>query len=67
MKNATYISPQSQNGLIEVIGDQIFQGIVEDVNASPFYAMLTDKLTSHNAEYLASCIRIFDHKQNTIR
>jgi len=40
--------PQSQNGLIEVIGDQIFQGIVEDLNASPFYAILADEITSNN-------------------
>ena len=67
MRNATYISPQSQNDLIEVIGEQIFQGIVDDVNASPFYAILADEVTSHNVEYLALCVRFFDHKQNTIR
>ena len=67
MKNATYISPQSQNDLIEVIGDQIFQGIVEDVNASPFYAILADEVTSHNVEYLSLCIRFFDHNQKSIR
>ena len=67
MKNATYISPQSQNDLIEVIGDQIFQGIVEDVNASPFYAIPADEVTSHNVDYLSLCIRFFDHKQKSIR
>ena len=67
MKNATYISPQSQNDLIEVIGDQIFQDTVEDVNASTFYAILADEVTSHNEEYLALCIRFCDHKRNTIR
>ena len=53
MRNATYISPQSQNDLIEVIGEQIFQGMVDDVNASPFYAILADEVTCHNVEYLA--------------
>ena len=67
MRNATYISPQSQNDLIQVMGEQIFQGIVDDVNSSPFYAILADEVTSHNVEHLALCIRIFDHKQKTIR
>jgi len=67
MKNATYISPQSQNDLIEVIGEQIFQGIIDDVNASPFYAILADEVTSHNVEHLALCIRFFDHKLKAIR
>ena len=36
MRNATYISPQSQNDLIEVMGKQISRSIVDDINASPF-------------------------------
>lgn len=67
MRNATYISPQSQNDLIEVMGEHIFQGIVDDINASPFYSILADEVTSHNVEHLSICIRFFDHKQNNIR
>ena len=31
MQNATYISLRTQNGLIETMGDQIFQGKVDDI------------------------------------
>ena len=64
---AIYISPRTQNDLIEVMGDQIFQGIVDDINASPFYSILADKVTSHNVEHLAICIRFLDCKQKCIR
>ena len=67
MRNATYISPRTQNDLIEVMGEQIFQGIVDDVNASPFYSILADEVTSHNVEHLAVCIRFLDCKQKDIR
>ena len=67
MRNATYISPRSQNDLIEVMGQQIFQGIINDINASPFYSILADEVTSHNVEHLALCIRFFDHNQKNIR
>ena len=62
MRNATYIPPRTQNDLIEVMGEQIFQGIVDDVNASPFYSILADEVTSHNVEHLAICIRFLDCK-----
>ena len=67
MRNATYISPRTQNDLIEVMGEQIFQGIVDDVNVSPFYSILADEVTSHNVEHLAIYIRFLDCKQKDIR
>ena len=45
------------------MGEQIFQGIVDDVNASSFYFILTDEVTSHNVEHLAICIRFLNCKQ----
>jgi len=53
MRNATCISPQSQNNLIEVIGEQIFQGVVDDMTSSPLYAILADEVTSHNVEHVS--------------
>ena len=48
----------SQNELIEVMGNHmILQSIIDDVNSSPFYSILADKVASHNVEHLAICIR----------
>ena len=65
MRCATYMSPQTQNELIEVVGKHIIlQGIVDKVNASPFYSILADEVASYNVEHLAICIRFLDHKQD---
>ena len=65
MRNATYMSAQTQNELIEVMGKHIIlQSIVDDVNSSPFYSILADEVTSHNVEHLAICIRFLDSKQD---
>ena len=65
MRNATYMSAQMQNELIEVMGKHIIlQGIIDDVNSSPFYSILADEVTSHNIEHLAICIRFVDSKHD---
>ena len=61
MRYAAYISPQSQNDLIKVTGEQIFQG-TDDINSSPFRAILAAVVTSHNMKQY----RFFDHKQKAI-
>ena len=64
MRNATYMSAQTQNELIEVMcKHMILQSIIDDVNSSPFYSILADELTSHNVEHLAICIRFLNSKQ----
>lgn len=61
MRCATYISPRTQNELIEVMGKHmILQGILHDLNAAPYYSILADEVTSHNAEHLAICARFVD-------
>ena len=65
MRNATYVSAQTQNELIEVMGKHIIlQNIVNDVNSSPFYSILADEVTSYNVEHLAICVRFLDSKQD---
>ena len=65
MRNATYVSAQTQNELIEVMGKHIIlQSIINDVNSSPFYSILADEVTSHNTEHLAVCVRFLDSKQD---
>ena len=59
------MSPQTRNELIEVMGKHIIlSGVVDEVNASPFYSILADKVTSHIVEHLAICIRFLDHKRD---
>ncbi len=48
-KNATYISPQSQNDIINVIGyDIILAGIVNEIEASKFFSVIADEVSSHS-------------------
>lgn len=49
MRHATYISPQTQNEMIEVIGKQIIlKSTLDELNAAPFYSILADELTSQH-------------------
>ena len=38
----------------------ILQGILNDLNAAPYYFILADEVTSHNVEHLAICARFVD-------
>ena len=50
-KNATYISPRSQNEIINVIGhDIILANIVAEVKQSKFYSVFADEVSCHNVE-----------------
>ena len=56
-KNATYISPKSQNEIIDVIGyDIILARIVVKIKRAKFFSMLADEVSSHNTEHLPICI-----------
>ncbi len=60
-KNATYISPQSQNDIINVIGyDIILAGIVHEIKASKFFSVIADEVSSHGVEHLTICLRFVD-------
>ena len=53
-RNGTYLSPQSQNDIIGMIGfDIIRANIVNKVKEAKFYAVLADEVSSHNVEHLA--------------
>ena len=57
-----HLSPDSE--LIEVMGKHmILQGILNDLNAAPFYTILADEVTSHNVEHVAICARFVDRKK----
>lgn len=60
-RNATYISPRSQNYIIDVIGiDIIRANIIEEVKKAEFYSVLADEVSSHNTEHLPICVRFVD-------
>ena len=44
----------------------LLKGIVDELRASPFFAILADEVTSHNVEHLAICVRFVDSKRNII-
>lgn len=57
----TYLSPQSQNEMIDVIGKDYRQKkLVKEILESKYYAVLADEATSHNEEKLAIVIRFVD-------
>ena len=65
VRSATHLSPQTQNELINVMGKHmLLKGIVDELHASPCFAILADEVTSHNVEHLAICARFVDSKRN---
>ena len=57
-RNATYLSPRSQNEIISVIGyDVIRTRIISEVKKARFYSIMADEVSSHNAEHLPLCLR----------
>ncbi len=64
-KNATYISPKSQNAFINVIGyDMILADIISEIKTAKFFSVLADEVSSHNIEHLAICLRFVDQECN---
>ena len=62
-KNATYLSPRSQNEIIDVTGNGIISAkIISEIIETKFFSILADEVTSHNVEHLALCIRFVDAK-----
>ena len=62
-KNATYLSPRSQNDIISIIGNDILRAsIIEEVKKAGFYSVLADEVSSHNTEHLPICLRFVDDK-----
>ena len=65
VKNATYVSPSTQNDIINIIGyDVILSGIVSEVKAAGFFPVLADEVSCHNVEHLPICLRFVDSEYN---
>ena len=64
MKNAKYLSPRTQNEIVEVLGKHIIlRNIINEVKKAVSYSVLADEVTSHNREHLALCVRFVDDKK----
>ena len=62
-KKSEYTSPGIQNELIGLIADEMTAQIVERINASPYFAIISDETRDvSNTEQLCIAIRYFDHK-----
>lgn len=63
-RNVTYISPQIQNELIEVMGDIVSRSLVKELIEAGYYTIMADEVTSHNKEYMPLCVRFVDNERN---
>ena len=65
MRNATYMSGETQNQLAETIGkDIIQQSLVQEVREATFFTIMVDEVTSHNNEVMPLCVRFIDRERN---
>lgn len=64
LRNATCISPHTQNEIIDIIGHRIIQNsIIKEVIQAQFYSIMVDEVTSHNKEMMPLCVQFVDiHK-----
>ena len=64
-KNPTYLSAQTQNKMIDIIGNQMIQkSLVEEIREAKYFTILSDEAASHNQEQIALCIRFVDENQD---
>ncbi|XP_042079035.1 zinc finger MYM-type protein 1-like [Haplochromis burtoni] len=55
--NAQYISPTSQNDLIDCCAQEVTSAIVSEMTKSKVYAIMADEARDEKAEQLAVCVR----------
>ena len=66
-KDVSYMSPTSQNELIEIIGKRIIQKkFIEEIKDAQYHSVLADEVTNSNNEILSICIR-YVNKEKQIR
>jgi hypothetical protein len=67
-KNASYISPQIQNELIAMCGDEIRDEIVQEVKNASFYSLLVDETADiAGKEQLYMGFRYHNENTNVIK
>ena len=57
-KTVTYLSPKTQNDIIDIIGfDVICASIVTEIQKARYFSIMADELSNHNVEHMALCAR----------
>ena len=57
LRDATYISPHTQNEIIDIIGKKIIQNsIIKEIIQARFSSIMVDEVTSHNKEIMPLCV-----------
>ena len=60
-KNATHLSPRTQNEIIGIIGnDVILSSIISSIKKAKYFSVLADEVSCHNVEHLPICVRFVD-------
>ena len=63
-RNAQYLSADIQNEVIQIIGDTIRQGILDEVTAAKYFTLMADEAESHNKQIMPLCVRFVDKYDN---
>ena len=67
-RNAQYLSPQIQNELIEVCGEEIRKSLVNDCQRAQYFSVLADETTDISTkEQLSICVRFIDTSNGQVR
>ena len=59
LKNATYLSANTQNQVIDIIGKSMMiqSSIIEEVNSAGLFSIMVDEITSFNKEFMPLSVR----------
>ena len=60
LKNATYLSPRTQNELIVIMGVHIIQR-VDEIKKAKLFTILVDEVSSQHVEQMPLCICFVDN------
>jgi len=55
--NATYLSPEIQNEMIECLSIHILHPVVQRINSAKCFTILADETGQHEREFLTICVR----------
>ena len=57
-KNAVYVSPEIQNELIQILGDQVMEKLIVRIKAAKYFSVIADETTdASRIEQLNICLR----------
>ena len=63
--NSRYLSPQIQNELIELCGNQIWDNIIKECNEAKFFSVIADEVTDKSTtEQIFICVRFVGNNSN---